>query len=183
MSTALLVIVISASTDMGRLATIRRPTLASFLPTAITSSSTTSSSPCLSASSSFSTASSQSSTVLPSTSLPDYYALLNCDQSTPLSAIKATYYQLALHFHPDRTSHYSAEVKSWSERRFRLLSTAWRTLSDPIRRQQYDTQRLLNAVGDTHRMQHWLRVHRPPDELAPPPIEMADNSKADTRAT
>ena len=67
----------------------------------------------------------------------------------------------------------SAEVKAWSDRRFRLLSTAWRTLSDPARRQQYDTQRLLNAVGDTHRMQHWLRVHRPPEELAPPPAEMA----------
>ena len=127
-------------------------------------------------------ASSQSSTLLPSTALPDYYGLLQSDPSTPLSLVKQRYYSLALHYHPDRTSHYSTDVRSWADRRFRLLSTAWRTLSDPNKRQQYDTQRLLNAVGDTHRMQHWLRVHRPPEELAPPPAEMTEARAAQTSA-
>jgi len=152
---------------MFPLSTIRRSTL-SHIRTSIFSPAFSSSSSSL-----FSTSSSgQSSTLLPSTFLPDYYALLNADPSTPLPAIKSTYYNLALHYHPDRTQHYSNEVKAWSDRRFRLLSTAWRTLSDPTRRQQYDTQRLLNAVGDSHRMQHWLSVHRPPEELAPPSPEM-----------
>ena len=129
----------------------------------------------------FSTSSSQSSTLLPAASLPNYYAMLEADPSTPLSTLKANYYTLALRHHPDRTSHYSPVVKDWSDRRFRVLATAWRTLSDPIRRQQYDTQRLMNAVGDTHRMQHWMKVHRPPEELAPPPSEMAaERTAADT---
>ena len=166
--------------NMGRLRSTLRPTLlhirAGTLSIASNSSHVSSSSP-------FSTSSSQSSTLLPSTPLPDYYALLHSDPSTPLSSIKSTYYRLALHYHPDRTSHYSADVKDWSDRRFRLLSTAWRTLSDPIKRQQYDVQRSLNAVGDSHRMQHWLRVHRPPEELMPPPEEMSEAGKRGAGAT
>ena len=127
---------------------------------------------CSSSSSSSSTfrSSSSSSTSLPSSSSspPDYFALLHVDRSTPLSSIKASYYSLALQYHPDRTGGLSPSAQQWTDHRFALLTTAWQTLSDPMKRQRYEQDMDLSAVGDAGRIRHWTERHRPPERVEAP---------------
>jgi hypothetical protein len=119
--------------------------------------------------SSSSSSSRSSSTSLPSSSLPDYFALLHVERSTPLSSVKASYYSLALQYHPDRTGGLSPSVQQWTDQRFALLTTAWQTLSDPTKRRLYEQSLDLGAIGDRERLQHWVQRHRPPERLDAPP--------------
>ena len=109
-----------------------------------------------------------SSTALPSSSVPDYFALLHCERSTPLTALKSSYYSLALQYHPDRTQGLSASAQQWTDNRFSLLTTAWQTLSDPVKRRRYEQELDLNAVGDASRIRHWTQRHRPPERVEAP---------------
>ena len=127
------------------------------------------------------------STSLPSSSLPDYFALLHVERSTPLSAVKASYYSLALQYHPDRTGALSPTVQRWTDHRFALLTTAWQTLSDPNKRRLYEQSLDLSAIGDRGRMHHWVQRHRPPERLDAPAhvqheLEQARNKSAGNRS-
>jgi hypothetical protein len=65
--------------------------------------------------------------------LTDYYQLLNIPRDADRKAIKKAYRHLALQFHPDvRPNDKSAE------NHFKAISTAYRTLINPVRRAQYD---------------------------------------------
>ena len=110
--------------------------------------------------------------------MPDYFALLYVDRSTPLSSIKASYYSLALQLHPDRTSGLSPSAQQWADHRFALLTTAWQTLSDPTKRRLYEQALDLNAIGDRGRIQHWAQRHRPPERLEAPPGVKEELDKA-----
>ena len=62
-----------------------------------------------------------------------YYDVLDLDRDAAPEEIKAAYYELARQHHPDVASQ-DAEVAQ----RFSLVSDAYRVLSDPQRRRQYD---------------------------------------------
>ena len=64
--------------------------------------------------------------------LPDLYAVLGVDRDATDEEIKRTYRRLARELHPDVNSDPEAE------RRFKQVTAAYQTLSDPAKRRQYD---------------------------------------------
>ncbi len=64
----------------------------------------------------------------------DYYEVLELERSADTQAIKKAYRRLALQYHPDRTNNCSE-----SEEKFKEASEAYEVLSDPQRRQLYDS--------------------------------------------
>src|ERR671925_2310062 len=63
----------------------------------------------------------------------DYYRILGVDRSADEKAIKSAYRKLARKYHPD-----VAKGKDAGER-FREVTEAYEVLSDPEKRQRYDT--------------------------------------------
>lgn len=64
----------------------------------------------------------------------DYYKILGVDKSSTKDDLKKAYRKLALKYHPDRTK---GDKKS--EEKFKQINEAYAVLSDPEKRQQYDT--------------------------------------------
>ena len=64
----------------------------------------------------------------------DYYKILGVDKKASASQIKKAYRKLALKYHPDKTKGDKA-----LEDKFKKISEAYAVLSDPEKRNQYDT--------------------------------------------
>jgi molecular chaperone DnaJ len=64
---------------------------------------------------------------------PDYYEILEVDRSASLDDIKKSYKRLALKHHPDRN-----QGDAGAEQKFKIISEAYRVLSDPDQRAHYD---------------------------------------------
>jgi hypothetical protein len=67
----------------------------------------------------------------------DYYEILSIARNADEAIIRAAYHVLAKRYHPDLATGSKAE----STEKFQLLTTAYETLCDPLRRAQYDEQR------------------------------------------
>src|SRR2546423_13199717 len=65
-------------------------------------------------------------------SLPDLYGVLGVARDAPDEEIKRAYRQLARELHPD------VNADPEAERRFKQITAAYQTLSDPAKRRQYD---------------------------------------------
>ncbi|TPX35284.1 hypothetical protein SmJEL517_g02293 [Synchytrium microbalum] len=65
-----------------------------------------------------------------------YYNVLNVKPSTATDDIRKEYLKLVLQHHPDKQSANSNNDASNSE--FQKIVLAWETLSDPVKRAQYD---------------------------------------------
>jgi molecular chaperone DnaJ len=63
----------------------------------------------------------------------DYYEILSVQRTASKDEIKSAYRKLALKYHPDRNKSSEAEEK------FKEISEAYAVLSDPDKRQRYDT--------------------------------------------
>jgi len=64
----------------------------------------------------------------------DYYNILGIDKKAGASEIKKAYHKLALKYHPDKT-----EGDKALEDKFKKISEAYAVLSDPKKKNQYDT--------------------------------------------
>ncbi len=73
----------------------------------------------------------------------DYYEVLGVPRDADQQAIKAAFRRLARKYHPDRSAEPDAEA------RFRELAEAYRVLSDPARRAEYDRGGLAGVTGIT----------------------------------
>ena len=65
----------------------------------------------------------------------NYYELLGVPNTADLSQIKSAYKRLAKEFHPDRNPN-----DPTSEEKFKKINEAYRTLSDPVRKLNYDAR-------------------------------------------
>ena len=65
----------------------------------------------------------------------DYYQVLGVDKKASADEIKKAYRKLAVKWHPDK----NPNNKKASEEKFKKISEAYAVLSDPEKRQQYDT--------------------------------------------
>ena len=63
----------------------------------------------------------------------DYYTLLGVNKSASADEIKKAYRKLALQYHPDKNKTKEAEMK------FKEITKAYEVLSDPQKKQMYDT--------------------------------------------
>ncbi len=72
----------------------------------------------------------------------DYYATLGVPKDADAAAIKKAYRKLARDLHPDKNP-----GNTEAERRFKEVSEAHSTLSDPARRREYDEARSLFGAG------------------------------------
>jgi DnaJ-class molecular chaperone len=74
----------------------------------------------------------------------DCYATLQVDDAASLDEIKSAYRQLALQFHPDKTT----DVRLHQQ--FFAVQQAWETLSDPMRRAAFDKALLRRESEGLH---------------------------------
>jgi curved DNA-binding protein CbpA len=65
--------------------------------------------------------------------LPNYYAALEISKNASLEEIKQSYRRLVRLYHPDVS-------KQQNDRRIKQLNEAYKILSDPVKRTQYDIQ-------------------------------------------
>ena len=76
----------------------------------------------------------------------DHFAMLGLDQDAPVEAVRAAYFELARHLHPDRLAAAGVEdEKREAHRVFARINEAFGVLSDPDRRAEY--ARVLKAGG------------------------------------
>ncbi|PHJ22429.1 hypothetical protein CSUI_003720 [Cystoisospora suis] len=73
----------------------------------------------------------------------DFYEILGVSENATQDDIKKAYRRLALKWHPDR----NPDTRQMAEEKFRSVSGAYQTLSNPERRQEYDTLRKFGGAG------------------------------------
>jgi curved DNA-binding protein CbpA len=88
-----------------------------------------------------------------------YYDLLGVSAQASASEIQESYLKLAKKWHPDRLAAEYADVKQAVTRIFSRMTEAQQTLSDPLKRREYD-QRDRKAAREAEEAEHVLRVLR-----------------------
>lgn len=68
----------------------------------------------------------------------DYYAILGVSRDASENDIKKAYKKLAIKWHPDKNNQ-SEESKKLAEKTFRDINDAYTVLSDPKKKQMYDS--------------------------------------------
>jgi curved DNA-binding protein CbpA len=81
-----------------------------------------------------------------SSSLPDYYGILEISPSATAPQIREAYKKAALKHHPDRVTADSPE-RAERTKRFQQVNDAYYTLSDATRRRDYDEARRFHGFG------------------------------------
>ncbi|XP_022773101.1 uncharacterized protein LOC111315545 [Durio zibethinus] len=71
----------------------------------------------------------------------DYYKILEVDYDATEDAIRSNYIRLALKWHPDKQKDDGNSATS----RFQEINEAYRVLSDPVERREYDKKRMLHV--------------------------------------
>ena len=92
-----------------------------------------------------------------SSSIQDLYKTLGVSRSASSDDIKQAYRKLALRWHPDRNQNNRVEA----EKKFKEVSEAYQTLSDPSKRRQYDQpasqQGSQRKTMDMHEAENFFR--------------------------
>jgi curved DNA-binding protein CbpA len=78
-----------------------------------------------------------------------HYQVLGVRPSASQDEIRRTHRQLAYLLHPDRQAGATEAERGLAERRMREVNAAWTTLSDPVRRREYDRKLAAARTGPT----------------------------------
>lgn len=70
--------------------------------------------------------------------IKDYYYLLGLPRGAPLSEVKTAYRKLAVQYHPDKVAGLAPEAQQEATARMAELNDAIATLTDPVRRAEYE---------------------------------------------
>jgi curved DNA-binding protein CbpA len=71
--------------------------------------------------------------------MENYYQILEVTQQATFAQIKSSYKALCQQYHPDKLPPDTPEkAKKYIEERFKQLNEAYSTLSDPVKRKEYD---------------------------------------------
>jgi hypothetical protein len=104
-----------------------------------------------------------------------HYDVLGLDSSAGAEAIKKAFRREIARYHPDKVTHLGAEFQDMAALRAAELTVAYKTLSDPSLRQEYDAD-LVAALSSPHVPQTPSPAPReeapappPADEYTPPP--------------
>lgn len=71
----------------------------------------------------------------------DYYKILGVAEDVSPDELKKVYRKMALKYHPDHQQGKSDAEKKEAEEKFKDINEAYETLSDPKKREEYDTMR------------------------------------------
>lgn len=82
--------------------------------------------------------------------MPTHYETLGVAETASAEEIKSAYRKLAMKWHPDKNPN-----NKDAEDRFKNISSAYETLGDPVRRQEYDQQRTNPFHGQAPGGMHW----------------------------
>lgn len=77
----------------------------------------------------------------------DYYKILGVSKNGSESEIKTAYKKLALKHHPDKNSSADLKEVAEAEAKFKEINEAYSVLSDPQKREQYDSGADLQDMG------------------------------------
>ena len=92
------------------------------------------------------------------TATPDFYASLGVERAASKESIIAAFRRLAMKWHPDRHLHPADKVEA--EKQFKLIKTAYETLSDDSKREHYDRESIVRPQT----YHDFTRKHRQPPQ-------------------
>ena len=95
---------------------------------------------------------------------PDFYRILEIDSSASLAAIKQKYHQLSLKHHPDKQQGQTPAKDC--EKEFVTLNLAYKVLSNPELKHEYDVQYAARASNS-------VPIH---DQISLDEMELQDSS-------
>ncbi|ROT37212.1 DnaJ-domain-containing protein [Sodiomyces alkalinus F11] len=104
---------------------------------------------------------------------PNYYAILEIQETATTQQVRDAYKKAALKTHPDRVPGDSPE-RATRTRKFQLVNDAYYTLSDTSRRQEYDLQRKMYGTSSS--------TSDPFEEADGPSAEQGEGAAAGTGA-
>lgn len=107
--------------------------------------------------------------------MKDFYAILGLDPGASPESIKVTYRRLALECHPDRVTHLGGSAEAIASERMADLNEAYQTLSDVLRRKDYDEEFRKWRIGLTFEQ---LLAPVTADVMAEAPVTMPVRPKA-----
>ncbi|KAM6973305.1 dnaJ homolog subfamily C member 24 [Aplochiton taeniatus] len=80
----------------------------------------------------------------------DWYSVLGACPTDGMQALKQSYQRLALLYHPDRQGPDVSPAEAQHRlQRFLEVDLAWKTLSDPLAKRQYDLQRRASELNQS----------------------------------
>lgn len=101
--------------------------------------------------------------------MKSYYELLSLTSNADPDAIKKAFRREIARYHPDKVIHLGAEFQDMAATRAAELTVAYKTLSDPALREEYDA-RLQAGLPPPH-VPHTPRPQAPAPPAAPPPVD------------
>jgi hypothetical protein len=97
----------------------------------------------------------------------NHYEILEVPTDAPLDEIKRAFRREIAKYHPDKVQHLGREFQEMAAVRTAELTQAYRTLSDPALRAEYDVQLAAPAAAEPAAQPE----ARPPVPVPPPPVE------------
>lgn len=98
--------------------------------------------------------------------MKSHYELLGLEPNAGADAIKKAFRREIARYHPDKVIHLGAEFQEMAATRAAELTVAYKTLTDPALRQEYDASLSTGAPPP-----HVAPAPAAPDEVPPPTIE------------